>query len=297
MYELIQAGDRTYYIDSPAKIGVYLANQQNVYLIDSGNDKDAGRKINKILNENNWHLAGIINTHSNADHIGGNKFLQQKTGCKIISTPIENSFARFPLLEPSFLYGGYPFKGLRNKFLMAQACEPTDDINDFLPEGLEFITLGGHYFDMIGIKTDDNVYFLADCLFGENIISKYHLSFIYDVRAYLATLDLVEQLSAKLFIPAHAEACTDIRPLAQVNRAKAYEIMDRILSICAEAKCFEDILKEVFDFYKLVMDYNQYVLVGSTVRSYLSYLCDEEKLSCIISENRMLWQRNPVDNG
>ena len=290
MYELIQAGDRTYYINCPAKVGIYKINEQDVYLIDSGNDKDAGRKIFKILSANNWVLAGIINTHSNADHIGGNKFLQQKTGCKIISTEIENTFARYPILEPSFLYGGYPFKGLRNKFLMANSCEPTHNIDNYLPDGLEYFRLGGHYLDMIGLKTVDNIYFLADCVFGENIINKYHLSFVYDVQAFLATLDYVEQLEAKLFIPAHAEACEDIRPLVKANRDKAYEIMDRILTICTKALCFEDILKAVFDFYELTMDFNQYVLVGSTVRSYLSYLYDQGRLNCELTNNKMLWQ-------
>ena len=39
MYELVQVGNRSYYINCPAKIGVYLADEHNVYLIDSGNDK------------------------------------------------------------------------------------------------------------------------------------------------------------------------------------------------------------------------------------------------------------------
>lgn len=290
MYELIQAGERTYYLNSPAKVGIYKANEQDVYLIDSGNDKDAGRKIFKVLNAQNWSLAGIINTHSNADHVGGNKFLQQKTGCKIISTEIENTFARYPILEPSFLYGGYPFKGLRNKFLMAGSCEPTHNIDNYLPDGLKYFRLGGHYLDMIGLETIDNVFFLADCVFGENIIEKYHLSFVYDIGAFLSTLDFVEKLEGKLFVPAHAEPCKDIRPLAQFNRNKAYEIMDRLLSICEQPLCFEDVLKAVFDFYKLTMDLNQYVLVGSTVRSYLSYLHDQGKLKCMITDNRILWQ-------
>jgi len=289
MYELIQAGERTYYINCPAKVGIYRTGPQNVFLIDSGNDKDAGRKIFKILSENNWKLEGIINTHSNADHIGGNRFLQQKTGCKIISTAIENTIARVPLLEPSFLYGGYPFKELRNKFLMANASEPTHNIEHDLPDGLEYVRLGGHYFDMIGLKTSDDIYFLADCVFGENIIKKYHLSFVYDVKAFLATLDFVEQLTARLFIPAHADATEDIRPLVKVNRDKAHEIIDRLLIICTTPSSFEDILKSIFDFYELTMDFNQYVLVGSTVRSYLSYLHDEGKLNCILKDNRMLW--------
>ena len=77
MFELHQVGEKSYYIDCPAKIGLYRINDAEVYLIDSGNDKDAGRKIRRILNENGWSLKGIINTHSNADHIGGNQYLQQ----------------------------------------------------------------------------------------------------------------------------------------------------------------------------------------------------------------------------
>lgn len=79
---------------------------------------------------------------------------------------------------------GYPCKELRNKFLMATSSAPTDDIDVFLPKGLEFIRLGGYFFDMIGIKTSDDIYFLADCVFGENIINKYHLSFIYNVSNF-----------------------------------------------------------------------------------------------------------------
>lgn len=51
MYELNKASKQSYYINCPAKIGIYKANETDVYLIDSGNDKEAGKKIHKILNE------------------------------------------------------------------------------------------------------------------------------------------------------------------------------------------------------------------------------------------------------
>ena len=107
MYELIQVSEQSYYIQSPAKIGVVKLNEQNVCLIDSGNDKDAGRKVRQLLNANGWRLTAIYNTHSNADHIGGNKYLQGQTGCKIYAPGIDCAFTRYPVLEPSFLYGGY----------------------------------------------------------------------------------------------------------------------------------------------------------------------------------------------
>ena len=83
MYELTQVAGNSYYIQSPAKIGLVRLNDTDVCLIDSGNDKEAGRKVRQILDANGWHLTSIYNTHSNADHIGGNQYLQNQTGCRI----------------------------------------------------------------------------------------------------------------------------------------------------------------------------------------------------------------------
>ena len=195
-----------------------------------------------------------------------------------------------PILEPSFLYGGYPFKKLRNKFLMATPSKAQDIATAKLPEGMEYFRLPGHFWDMIGVKTPDDVYFLADCIFGENIISKYHLSFFYDITAQFETLDFVEKLEGKLFIPAHAEAMVDVKPLVAANRDKMNEILDKLLEICTESMHFELILKKVFEVFDLTMDYNQYVLIGSTVRSYLSYLVDQGKVECYVGNNMLLWK-------
>ncbi len=286
--ELVKVGEKTYYIKNATNIGVYKISEDEVFLIDTGNDKDAGKKILKLMGEQGWTVKGIISTHSNADHTGGNKLIQDRTNCPVFTSGIEKGFTEFPILEPSFLYGGYPFKDLRNKFLLPQASRPTA-IEDHLPSGLEFFPLRGHYFDMIGVKTDDEVYFLADALFSEGTVTKYHLFFLYDVEAFLKSLDYLAALEGKCFIPSHCEACSDISDLIAMNRNKVLEILDKIYSLCSQALTFEDILKAVFDFYGLSMNPNQYVLVGSTVRSYLSYLYDKGKLRFEFRENRMFW--------
>ena len=290
MYELEQVGAKSYYINCPAKIGLY-ADENGVYLIDSGNDKDAGRKVRQILDKNGWQLKAILNTHSNADHIGGNKYLQGQTGCKVYAPGIERDFTEHPILEPSFLYGGYPCKDLRHKFLLAQesAAEYLDE--NVLPDGMEIIPLPGHFFDMVGFRTADNVVFLADCLSSAETLEKYKIGFIYDVEAYLKTLEAVEKMSAAMFVPAHAEATDNIAPLARLNIEKVMEIAEKITELCREPLSFEDILKRLFDDYELKMNFEQYVLVGSTVRSYLSWLKDNEKLSAEFAENRLLWKR------
>lgn len=288
--ELIKVGEKTYYIKNPTNIGIYKVDEENVYLIDSGNDKDAGKKIIKIVEEQGWKIKGIINTHSNADHIGGNKVIQDRTGSAIYAYNIEKSFTENPILEPSFLYGGYPFKDLRNKFLLAKESTVTN-IENNLPEGLEYISLKGHFFDMIGIKTSDDVYFLADSLFSEETIMKYHLFFIYDVREYLNTLDYLDTLKGSLFIPSHCEASTDIKLLTSLNRNKIHEVLEVITKYCEKEVTFEEILKYIFDKYSLVMNANQYVLIGSTIRSYLSYLYDEGKITYEFKDNKMLWKK------
>lgn len=289
MYELHQVGQRTYYIQCPAKMGVFLTGEKDAVLIDSGNDKDAGRKVQKILEAQNWTLRCILNTHANADHNGGNNLLQTRLGAPAYAPGIDAAITTYPILEPAFLYGGYPCKELRNKFLLAQpsSCQPLTAEN--LPEGLEVLPLPGHFFDMCGFKTADGVWFLADCLSGANIVEKYHVNFIYDVAGYLATLDMLETLEGKLFIPAHADPVTDIRPLAALNRAKVLEICGLLLGFCRQPLCFEDILQKLFTHYGLTMDFNQYVLVGSTTRSYLSYLHDKGALDAAFESNRLLW--------
>lgn len=289
MYELIQVTDSNYYIQSPAKIGLVRLTDTEVCLIDSGNDKDAGRKIRQILDANGWKLKAIYNTHSNADHIGGNKYLQGQTGCKIYAPGIDCDFTRHPILEPSFLYGGYPCKDLRHKFLLAQESNAEYLTKDVLPEGFEIIHLPGHFFDMVGFRTPNDVVFLADCLSSKETLDKYQIGFIYDIAAYIQTLEMVKSLTAKMFVPAHAAATEDISELAQYNIDKVREIADKIVDLCKEPCCFEAILQRLFSEYGLAMNFEQYVLVGSTVRSYLSWLKDTDRLNAIFENNMLLW--------
>ena len=50
-----------------------------------------------------------------------------------------------------------------------------------LPEEFEIIPLPGHFFDMIGIRTPEDVVYLADCLSSKETLDKYQIGFIYDV--------------------------------------------------------------------------------------------------------------------
>ena len=290
MYELVKASNQCFYIQSPAKIGVILCGPDQVCLIDSGNDKDAGKRVKRILDANGWSLRAIYNTHSHADHIGGNQYLQKQTGCRIYAEGIERDFTEHPILEPSFLYGANPPKDLRHKFLMAQSCDVAPMTADCLPAGLTMIPLPGHSWDMVGFRSEDGIIYLADCLSSVETLEKYRISFLVDVQKYLDTLEAVQRMEARLFIPAHAEPTDDIAELAEANIRQVHDIADAILGICGRASTFEMILKQLFDRYHLTMSFEQYALVGSTVRSYLTWLKEQGRLQASFQENTLVWE-------
>lgn len=293
MYELVQVSDTCFYIQSPAKIGVVLTGENRVCLIDSGNDKDAGKKVKRILEEKGWTLQAIFNTHSHADHIGGNQYLQKQTGCRIYAPGIERDFTEHPVLEPSFLYGGNPPKELRHKFLMAQGSDAAALTPECLPSGLQMIPLPGHSWDMVGFRSQDGVVYLADCLSSEATLEKYQISYLVDVQVYLDTLEAVRHMKAKVFVPSHAEPSEDIAPLAEYNIRKVREISDAIVEICAGPVSFETILRRVFERFELTMNFEQYALVGSTVRSYLTWLKEQGRLRAEFDHHTLVWyERN-----
>ena len=289
MYELIRTGEQSYYIDCPAKIGVYVTGD-GAYLIDAGGDKDAGRRARKILDGQGWKLLGILVTHSNADHIGGCQYLQRQTGCRVFAPGIEAQFTRTPILEPGFLYGGFPPAALRHKFLLAAPCECEGTASPAFPQEVKVLPLPGHFFDMCGYLLPDGTAFIADCVSSPETLEKYGFPFIYDVAAYLATLDALPDAGAKMYVPSHAAACGDIAPLAALNRRHVEGLCSLVLELCAQPVTFEEALKRAFDRLGLELNFQQYALVGSTLRSFLAYLLDAGRVSAGFAENRLLWR-------
>ena len=61
MYELNQVSANCFYVESPAKIGIVKIDKNNICLIDSGSDKDAGRKVRQHIDANGLNLTVIYN--------------------------------------------------------------------------------------------------------------------------------------------------------------------------------------------------------------------------------------------
>jgi len=286
-----QLGEHTWLLATGVNVGLW-EGPDGAVLIDSGGDKEAGRQIRQALDEHGWTLRLIVNTHSNADHVGGNAYLQKQTGCRVAATRLESAFITDPVLEPSFLWGALPFRELRGKFLEAKPSA----VALILPEAgpipgtaLEAVPLPGHFLQMIGVLTPDGVLFAGDALFGEEILDKHPVFFLYDVAAHLSSLERLESLAVRWVVPGHGRPVPEAGALIAANRAALQRTAEAVASFCSRPSGFEEVLAELCRKFAIELNASQYVLVGGTLRAYLSWLCDRGILRPSFEGGRMLW--------
>lgn len=288
MYELHHIKGNTYYVDGPTNCGVYKINDKNeVAVIDCGTEED-GPKIYKAIVDNGFKVTHLIFTHCHADHCGGWQYFYKMSGCKMIASKVERGFFRDAKLDIGFLYGGYPLDEYDGKLMH---IEDNDEIYalDQIPVGLQSFKLPGHHYGMIGLKTSDDVYFVADTLGAINLVEKAHILLIYDVKGYLNSLDFVESLNGNIVVPAHSEVTTNIKPVVEFNRNNCYNIINLLLDFLHEEHNCVECATYIFDHFDLKISYNKYMLILSTIRSYLSYLSNSKRIRNYFKNNRLLF--------
>ena len=291
-WEPERLGERTWLLPTGVNVGLWEEPDAAV-LVDSGGDKEAGRQIRQVLEARQLPLRLIVNTHSNADHVGGNAYLRKQTGCRIAATRQESAFIVDPVLEPSFLWGASPPRELRTKFL--EAAPSTVDLvipgSGPIPgTALQAIPLPGHFFQMIAVLTPDRVLFAGDGLFGQEVLDKHPVFFLHDVAGHLDTLDMLESMSVELVVPGHGRPVRDLNALAGANRSAVLRTAETVKAACERPAGFEEILAGLCRAFAIELTFPQYVLVGGTLRAFLSWLSDKGTLRSTFQDGRMLWQ-------
>ena len=284
MTDLVKLGEKTFYIKNPVNVGIYLIDSKNVCLIDTGNSKEFGKIIEKILIQYNWNLKYIINTHSHADHIGGNKYLQTKFKCRIFSSNIEKYFINEPLLEPIMLYGSNPPKEMFSHLLKADAsiCE---DISLCPIKELEILNLSGHSIGQIGIVTDDNVCFIGDAYTSEQILNKYSIQYIYDIKEYLKTLEFLKTTKYNYYVPAHGKVESECKNTIDINIKNVLNIENEIIDTIKDKIAYRDLLKTIFERHHINMNTIQYYLISATIKSFITKLETDKKIELLYKNN------------
>lgn len=303
--------DSVYFIPGSTNIGIILdcparkTELCDVYIVDSGRGKDDAaiilRELSELFPDENYILKAVINTHSHADHSGGNAYLQETAGCKIWCSEGEAAGLQNPLIQSSVEWGGNPIEELKTEFYLPKKCKTdkfiSEDLTDLLKNGgkIQYVPLPGHYFDMFGILYTDSaghrVLFAGDGFFGRQFLFKYWIPYIFDVGKEFETLDKLSKFKADYYIPSHGDALTRIEETVEENQIALLSTEICIMGILnKESLTFEELLKRVADKNGINMKAAQIILIGSTLRAYLVYLRESGKADFYVEGNKMFWK-------
>ena len=219
-------------------------------LIDTGLDESHARKLLRAVGEAGLTPGAILNTHSHADHHGGNAFILKKfPGLPVYAPPLEAAVIQFPVLEPLSLFGALPPRELQTKFLLASAS-PAQAVGAGRQTlggvEVELLPVPGHAAQMYAVRVGDVLY-AADALFGPEALAKHPLTFCVDSAAQKASAAALAGLpGVRVVLPAHGDPTAELPALVSVNLA-SYERTTAVVreALSVGAATVDDLLARV----------------------------------------------------
>lgn len=288
--------ERVGYFPGSVNIGVVIG-ETGAILIDSGLDTQTAKKIKKGLDAIAQPLRAIVQTHSHADHFGGNAYLlSQFPEAVCYAPPLEEAVIRNPILEPLYLnLGAAVLPELNNKFL----CAEPSRVDIVLPEEGEVtidgrvfnvLALPGHSWKQIGLVVDD-LCFAADAYFGPDILRKHKIPFLVDVHETILSLQKLKQTNYQGYLPGHGTYETSVEDTLNDNILCHVELMEKIERLyTAESQTLEQGLAALCNELEVTMDHlSKFVLFRTAFMGYLVGLVKEERITYQFEGNQLLW--------
>lgn len=292
---LVALAPGVHYFPSAVNSVVIENKAGGALLVDTGLDESHARKLLRALEEHGLVPSAILNTHSHADHHGGNAFILKKfPALEIFAPPLEAAIIQNPLLEPLYLYGACPPPELQTKFLLAPpspARPITAGQHTLGGVTLELLDIPGHAVQMFAVRVGEVLY-AADGLFGAESLQKHPLTFCADSAAQKASAQLLGDLQGvRITLPGHGEPVTDLPALAQLNVQSYGQTTNLVLSaVQAAPGTTDELLAWVCDHLELAMaNAGAMVLNRAVVSAHLAELLALKQVSMKVLNNKLIF--------
>lgn len=217
-----------------ALIPLYLLNDTDAVLLDSGYARLDRSALVNLLESHHFNLRGVICSHAHFDHTGNVRYFQEKYGAKTAISLIEAGISVNPdsyrANYVALTYGKSRELFLEECFTADVIIPPNADHIDFCGARFGILPLPGHSAGHIGIVTPDGVAYVGDCLIDEQQIAEAKLPTSMYIARDLQSKEFLRTLRSNAYIVAHKSVYTDIGPLIDRNiafiREKQAEVLD-----------------------------------------------------------------------
>ncbi|MGH2550900.1 MAG: MBL fold metallo-hydrolase, partial [Thermomicrobiales bacterium] len=230
----IELNERVGVVPGGVNVGVVRGESGRAIMIDTGINETNGKKALKSIREEvGAEVAVIVTTHGHADHFGANAVVVKRTGAKVYAPTIDEVFLKYPIFQPSLLFGGGdPLDSLRSGFLLADAS-PVDEVYDagtLTIDGVEFavLDLSGHSPGQKGLIVD-GFFFCADVVLPETVLAKYRIPYLYSVTQHLVALEMARNQTYTMAQPGHGPMMERLDPLIDLNLDLIHRVSEAIV--------------------------------------------------------------------
>ena len=227
---------------STALLPIYRVTDADMILIDTGYAKLDRAGLTALIEDNGFHLRGIICSPAHFDHSGNVRYLQQRCGAKaaahIIGAGISVNPDAYRANYVALTYGKSREFFLEECFVADTIIGPEDDFLDFCGVRFGILQLPGHSAGHIGVVTPDNVAYVGDCLIDQQQIDSAKLPTSMFIARDLQSKEFLRRTQYDAYILAHKSVVTDIAPLVDSNIAFIHRKAEELLNDLTDGMTF-----------------------------------------------------------
>lgn len=292
----VRVKGNTCYFESWENIPVYLVNEKECILMDTGTVYQR-EELENALKQEGLKPVGVLCSHVHTDHAANNRYFQEKYRIPVCLPEGEAELASsYSNLKSCFYMLTYDQirKHPEGRNLMVRADQVIGHEDaDVRFCGVDFgiIHTPGHSLDHISVRTPDNVLYLGDALLTGTNITKAKLPFFFILKTAMESMESLRNVRADLYLAAHKGVYEKIEDIIDLNIRCLKEKTGNLKQLLREPLTQDAFFTKTFEFLNIHNDsFEDVVFLDRNIRVFLEYLVDTGEVKVIPANGTLYYQ-------